>query len=196
MVGSEDRGMPGGLPVSTVHVAREIVRSNIVLQLKVWAAQLVKVVDREALRGASLSIRQMDHMVATGDGANIHSMGLEDFVEVLEYDPVRHVALVIGMRDAPSSVPVHWLMQRVFPGAEGVAVLPSHVVGEVLRLPGAPRGSFEEAMAAAEMLKGRGKQALLGPSLATLEPLGTVVVVPPGGDPAAVLSTDNDRDDG
>ena len=188
MVEMAKGGVPGGYPVSTVNVAREIVRSNVVLQLKAWAAQLVEMLDRDALRGASVSVRQMNHMVATGEGAGLHNMALEDFVEVVEYDPVRHVALVIGMRDAPSSVPVHWLVHRVFPGAEGVAILPFHVVGEVLRLPGAPRGSFEEAMAAVEVLKGRGKQALLGPALATLEPLGTVVVVPPGGDPASVLS--------
>ena len=183
--------VPGGYPVSTVNVAREVVRSNVVPQLKLWATQLVGLLDEDALRGASVSVRQMNHMVATGEGAGLHKMALEDFVEVVEYDPVRHVALVIGMRDAPWAVPVHWLAQRVFPGAEGVAVLPSHVVGEVLRLPSAPRGSFEEAVAAVELLKGRGKQALLGPSVATLEPLGTVVVVPPGGDPASVLSRDS-----
>jgi hypothetical protein len=141
--------------VSTVRASGELVRSNAVPLLQGWAAQLRDVLDEDALAGVTLAMRQMDHIVVTCEGARVGSLELEDFLEVVEYDPVRHVALVIGLRDAPRSLPLVWLMQ---------------------------------AFAVGELMTGKGREALLGPSVGTFEGVGTVLVVPPRGDPASVLA--------
>jgi hypothetical protein len=172
---------------STVRVSSEPVRSNAVPTVREWAERLVETLEGEARSGATVAMRQMDHIVATAEGVDLSSLEVEHFVEVVEYDPVRHMAMVIGTRDAPRSIPLIWLMLRVFPGAAGAVVLPSFERGEVRFLRSAVRGSFEEAFAVGELMTGRGRQGILGPAAASFERVGTVLVVPPGGEPALVL---------
>jgi hypothetical protein len=129
----------------------------------------------------------MNHIVITAEGADLLTAKLEDYLEVVEYDPVRHVAMVIGKRDAPGSMPLVWLMLRVFPGADGAVVLPGLKGTEVRQLRMTPRGSFDEAFAVGEAMAGSGREAVLGPAAATFERIGTVLVVPPRGEPTAVL---------
>jgi hypothetical protein len=129
----------------------------------------------------------VDHLVATGEGADLGQLGLDDCVEVMEYDPVRHVALVVGPREAPRTTPLLWLLLRIFPGAVGAAVLPSRVTDDAGVVGRAPRGSFDEALAVAEAIKGRGRESVLGPAAAAFERVGTVLVMPPGEGPASSL---------
>jgi hypothetical protein len=177
---------------STVRVSLEPVRSNAVLALKEWGDRLVEQLDRESLAGATLALRQMDHIVVTAEGVDLASLEVEHFVEVVEYDPVRHMAMVIGTRDAPRTIPLVWLMLRVFPGAAGVAVLPALERGEVRFLRTAIRGTFEEAFAVGEQMSGKGREGILGPAAASFERVGTLLVVPPEGDPIDVLGTLSD----
>ena len=182
---SETRGL--GLWASTVNVSREPVRSNAVPELTGWSARLVGRLTSDQLLDGALAMRQMDHIVATREGADLARLDLEDFVEVVEYDPVRHMAMVIGTGDAPRAIPVIWLMLRVFPGAAGVAVLPGVTSGDVRPLRAAPRGSFEQAFAIGETMAGSGREGVLGPAASCYEGVGAVLVVPPEGDPADVL---------
>ena len=163
------------------------VRSNAVPVITEWARGLADVLDADSLEGASVAMRQMDHIVVTGEGVRLPELELEDFVEVVDYDPVRHVAMAIGQRDAPRTIPLLWLLLRVFPGAEGAAVLPNHEAGEALGLRAAPRGSFDEAFAVGEQMAGSGREGILGPAMGTFERVGTMVVVPPNGNPLTVL---------
>ena len=119
-----DGAAPAGMWVSTVHVSSEPVRSNAVPVIKGWASGLADRLEEGEMVDGALAMRQMEHIVTTREGADIRTLELDDFVQVVEYDPVRHVAMVIGTRDAPQAMPVLWLMHRVFPGAAGVAVLP------------------------------------------------------------------------
>ena len=84
-------------------------------------------------------------------------------------------------------MPVIWLVLRIFPGAEGVVVLPATRGPEVRELRVTTRGSFDEAFAVGEAMSGSGREAVLGPAAATFERVGTVLVVPPRGDPVPVL---------
>ena len=176
-----------GAWASTVRVSNELVRSNAVLLIQGWTARLAEVVERHVLADGAVAMRQMDHIVVTADGADLRNLGMEHFVEVVEYDPVRHVAMVIGTRDVPRTIPLIWLMLRMFPGAEGVVALPSLERGEVVFLRSAVRGSFDEAFAVGEHMSGSGREGILGPAAASFERVGTLLVVEPGGEPAAVL---------
>ncbi len=173
--------------VSTVRVSAEPVRSNTVPTLREWAERLTENLGKDSLAGATVAMRQMDHIVATSEGATLSSLEVEHFVEVVEYDPVRHMAMVIGTRDAPHTIPLVWLMLRVFPGAAGVAVLPSLERGEVRFLRSAVRGSFDEAFAVGELMAGKGREGILGPAAASFERVGTLLVVPPDGEPSDLL---------
>ena len=172
---------------STVRVSAEPVRSNLVPVIQEWAAKLVAEVDPEEMAGATLAMRQMDQIVSTSDGVDLGALDMEHFVQVVEYDPVRHMAMVIGTRDAPRAIPLVWLMLRVFQGAAGVVVLPAMERGEIVFLRSAVRGSFDEAFAVGELMAGHGKEGILGPAMASFERVGTILVIPPMGDPTAVL---------
>jgi len=176
-----------GAWVATVHVSSELVRSNAVPVLRAWSDQLVEELDGHLVAGGTVAMRQMDHIVATCEGASLGALELEHFVEVVEYDPVRHVAMVVGTRDAPRTMPIVWLMLRVFPGAAGVVVLPALERGEVTFLRSAVRGSFDEAFAVGEQISGSGREGILGPAARSFERIGTLLVVPPGAEPAGVL---------
>lgn len=184
--GYDGGGVPG-LWLSTVRVSAEPVRSPAVPSLELAASGLVDALGAEHVTGGAVALRQVDHLVATGEGADLSRLTLEDFVEVMEYDPVRHVALVVGARDAPRATPLLWLLLRVFPGAAGAAVLPARVAGDAGVVGRAPRGSFDEALAVAEAVKGRGRESVIGPAAASYERVGTVLVMPPGDDAAASL---------
>lgn len=194
MEGKGSEGDPGGSWVSTVKVSGELVRSNAVPQLEGWAALLRDRLTSDEMAGGTLAIRQMDHIVTTAQGADLASLELESFVEVVEYDPVRHVAMVIGLREAPRIIPLVWLLLRVFPGAEGLVVLPGLKGTTPRQFRRAPKGSFEEAFAIGETMAGRGREGILGPAVASFEGVGTVLVVPPRGDPTTVLELTGNGD--
>lgn len=176
-----------GLWASTVNVSREPIRSNAVPELKRWAMRLVERLTITQQTDGALAMRQMDHMVVTREGADLASLELEDFVEVVEYDPVRHTAMVIGTANAPRVIPILWLLLRVFPGAAGAAVLPRMTSGDVRPLRAAPRGSFEQAFAIGETMAGSGREGVLGPAASCYEDVGVVLVVPPKAEPADLL---------
>jgi len=139
----------------------------------------------------ALSSRVLHHVVMSGAGADLAHLAIEDFVELVDYDPVRHVALVVGRRSAPPVAPLLWLLHRVFPAAQLCCVVPATLGREPQPLEASPRGSFEEAMAAARVLKGAGGGGgarggatgpMSGPAVAVLERVGLVMVVPPTDD--------------
>jgi len=191
-----DGGRPGardggtGRWVATSHVSTDVVRSNLVPQLALAGSALAARLGRErAGPGAgAVSARQMHHVVMSGAGADLGSLALDDFVELVDYDPVRHVALVVGRREAPGEAPLLWLLNRVFPGALLVCVVQGEHGREPQPLDRAPRGSFEEALAVGRALKSAGGPSMAGPALAVLERVGLVLVVPPAQDVAAAIA--------
>ncbi len=43
---------------------------------------------------------------------SLGNLSTGDFVELADYDPSRHIAMVIGTMPPPRSVPLHWLLYR------------------------------------------------------------------------------------
>lgn len=177
--------------VATSHVSTDVVRSNLVPGLVKAGAVVAKRLGDvgSAARGGAVATQRMQHVVMSGAGAELGALALEDFLEVVDYDPVRHVALVVGRRSAPSEAAVLWLLCRVFPTAQLCCVVPGEHGREPQRLEASPPGSFEEAMAVARALRSEGGPALSGPALAVLERVGLVLVVPPTDDLDAALAT-------
>jgi len=190
--GGAARAQPGaqGRWVATSHVSTDVVRSNLVPQLVRAGGVLAERLGhgRVGPGTGAVSARQMHHVVMSGAGADVGALALEDFVELVDYDPVRHVALLVGRRDAPGEAPLLWLLNRVFPGAQLVCVVPGDHGREVQPLDRAPRGSFEEALAVGRALKSPGGPSMAGPALAVLERVGLVLVVPPAQDIAAAIA--------
>lgn len=189
--------------MTTSFVSNDMVRSNLVPELARAGGVVVKALGKDAppAGAGALSSRVLHHVVMSGAGADLAHLALEDFVELVDYDPVRHVALVLGRRTAPPEAPLLWLLHRVFPAAQLCCVVPGALGREPQPLAASPRGSFEEAMAGARILKdagggggGGGDGAggggpMSGPAVAVLERVGLVLVVPPTGDLEGAIST-------
>jgi hypothetical protein len=192
----DDGGRPGvnaggtGRWAATSHVSTDVVRSNLVPQLVRAGSALADRLGRERVGPGTgaVSSRQMHHVVMSGAGADLGALALEDFVELVDYDPVRHVALVVGRREAPGEAPLLWLLNRVFPAAQLVCVVQGDHGREPQPIDRAPRGSFEEALAVGRALKTTGGPSMAGPALAVLERVGLVLVVPPAQDMAAAIA--------
>ncbi len=177
--------------VTTSHVSTDVVRSNLVpglVQAGAVVARLLRDLGDEP-RGGAIAAQRMQHVVMSGAGADLGALALEDFLEVVDYDPVRHVALVVGRRSAPPQAPVLWLLCRVFPTAQLCCIVPGEHGRDPQPLEPGPPGSFEEAMAVARALKVEGGPALSGPALAVLDGVGLVLVVPPTDDLDSTLGT-------
>ena len=59
----------------------------------------------------NMSVRYGKRMVITSHD-NIASLTPNDFVEVVDYDIARNVALVIGKKEPSHEMPMHWLIYR------------------------------------------------------------------------------------
>ncbi len=192
----EEKQPPGSLEdqarlgrfVGTSRAAGEVPSSNLVPKLRGLCTILTRRLGDDAMAGGSVSMRFMDRVVCTGAGADLTDPGIADFIEVMDYDPVRHVALVVGKREAPLEIPVLWLLHRTFPGAMACAILPGYSGGRPRGLEKAPRGSFDEAMLVARALK-EVHAGLTGPAVLDVERVGLVVVLQPTEDPEDGLGT-------
>jgi hypothetical protein len=167
-----------GRYVGTSKAAGEVPSSNLVPKLKGLCTILTRRLGDGAVSGGAVSMRFMDRVVCTGAGTDLANPDLADFIEVMDYDPVRHVALVVGKREAPLEIPILWLLHRAFPGAMSCAILPGYSEGEPQVLEKSPRGSFEEAMSVARALK-EVHDGLTGPAALNLERIGLAVVLHP-----------------
>ena len=62
--------------------------------------------------GNGLSIRYGNRIVITGEDANLCDLSVKDFIEVVDFDPFKKTALVIGLKEVDSYVQTHWLIYR------------------------------------------------------------------------------------
>ena len=206
----EDAPEAPGRWVTTSFVSTDLVRSNLVPELARAGGLVVKALGKDAppAGAGALSSRVLHHVVMSGAGSDLAHLAIEDFVELVDYDPVRHVALVLGRRTAPQEGPLLWLLHRVFSAAQLCCVVPGVHGHEPQTLEASPRGSFEEAMAVARVLKGSGGGGvggsgagggagpMSGPAVAVLDRVGLVMVVPPTGDLEAAITSALRVDDG
>ena len=59
-----------------------------------------------------VSVGYGKRIVITAPTSDTHAVAREDIVEIVDYDPVKKVVLVIGKKEPPSETPVHWFIHR------------------------------------------------------------------------------------
>jgi len=64
------------------------------------------------VRAKSISMRYGKRVLITAMGANVHDLGSEDFVEIVDYNPVGNIMLVIGTKAPPEEAMIHWFIYR------------------------------------------------------------------------------------
>ena len=60
----------------------------------------------------TISISYGKRMVITTKENNIAQVQSEDVIEIVDYDPIKQVLLVIGKNEPSSDVPIHWIIHH------------------------------------------------------------------------------------
>ena len=129
----------------TFVVSREEV-SNPLLPELIRAA---KTLNEHDLNRGVVSARYGNRVVlSTGP---LEDLGTGDFVELVDFDPSRHVAMVIGTIAPPLSAPLHWLLYRR--GDVNATVQLHRSFKAVPTADCSPDGGVEELLEALRLLK-------------------------------------------
>jgi hypothetical protein len=83
--------------------------------------------------------------------ASLDNLSIGDFVELADYDPSRHIAMVIGTAAPPQSVPLHWLLYRR--SEVNAAVQLHHQFEDAPAADIDPDGAIDEVMEVLRLLK-------------------------------------------
>lgn len=104
-------------------ISPEPTKSHEPLKIVAFAKSISKKLDRKEVRRVSFSARFLDRFVITCEDALLRSLSEKDFVEVLDYDPTRRTAVVIGRNYPSLDTPLHWLTFRIEPSAKYVVFI-------------------------------------------------------------------------
>jgi L-fuculose-phosphate aldolase len=70
--------------------------------------------------GGDLSVRFGRRVVITTAGADLGSLSSNDFVEVVDFDFSRVLAVIIGSKPPSPELPLHWLIYNAFDNIQAV----------------------------------------------------------------------------
>jgi len=146
--------------MKTLFLSREEVRNPLAEEIK-RAGKIVK--EKGLVEGTygNISARYGKRMVITATGSDLGNLSNEDMVEVVDYNPVTDIAMVIGVKEPSKETPMHWLIYR----REDINAA-IHVHRTFEEAPStekyAPQGSLELAMEAIKALKNSKIANLMG----------------------------------
>ena len=94
----------------TIYLIREKVRNPVIKEILDAGRNLKGEGSISVGYGSRIIISTRNH---------IKSLGEEDFIEVVDYNPSTDTALVIGLKEPPPTLPLHWFLHRM-PGVNAV----------------------------------------------------------------------------
>ncbi|MEM1514226.1 MAG: class II aldolase/adducin family protein [Candidatus Thermoplasmatota archaeon] len=60
--------------------------------------------------GFSISVRYGKRILINASQVDFKNLGNDDFVEIVDYNPVNDIAMIIGMKEPCGDAPIHWLI--------------------------------------------------------------------------------------
>ena len=134
-----------------IFLSKEEVKNPLVEEIK-EAGKIVK--EKGLVEGSfgNISARYGKRMIITASGSDLGNLGDDDFVEVIDYNPITDIALVIGLKKPSIETPMHWL---IYKKPEINAIIHTHKIFDFAPTTEkyAPPGSIELAMEALKALK-------------------------------------------
>ncbi len=109
------------LAFETFIVSPEPTKSPETLRIVQTAKSITKKMQNRDIHKTSFSAKFLDRFVITCEGTNLRSLSGGDFVEVMDFDPSRRVAVVIGRGIPSMDTPLHWMAYKIDPTANYVA---------------------------------------------------------------------------
>jgi hypothetical protein len=99
------------LGLQTFFVSKEISRCPLIPEIQNMSKKLSSSKTYEKNRWV-ISSRYGKRMIISTNTSHIANLQKEDFIEVVDYDPVKKTALVIGVRESSPETLLHWLIYR------------------------------------------------------------------------------------
>ena len=98
-----------------------------------------------------VSMRYLKRMLINADNCDFKEIKQEDFLEIVDYDPLKKVVLVIGPKEPRIETPIHWLIHNARTEVNTVVQINDKALAEKLekKLPTTekeyPSGTLEQA---------------------------------------------------
>jgi hypothetical protein len=90
-------------------------------------------------------------LLINGKNVDIKKMNRQDVVEIVDYDPLKNIIMVIGTKDPCQQMPVHWIIQKARYDVNALLQINSKTLAETYKgtLPSTEKetsaGSLEQA---------------------------------------------------
>jgi hypothetical protein len=94
--------------MKTFYVSRDPVRNPLMERMVAAGREAARL--RKDVRTGSVSVRYGKRVLLTARGADLAHLASDDFVEVVDYNPVTDVTFLIGVGEPPDELPIHWII--------------------------------------------------------------------------------------
>ncbi len=98
-------------PFQTYFLSRELTKCPLYFDI-IKFLKKINQLDLEQKNNVIISISFGKRLLVTNNNINIEKINQEDIVEVVDYNPIKKIVLVIGQKDPNIQTPVHWLIHH------------------------------------------------------------------------------------
>jgi ribulose-5-phosphate 4-epimerase/fuculose-1-phosphate aldolase len=99
------------IPFQTFFISREISKSPLIEDIITFNKKFSKskIINKNQ---TNISLSFGKRILITADNIDIENMGAKDIVEIVDYDPIKKIFIVIGSKIPSINASVHWLIHR------------------------------------------------------------------------------------
>ena len=98
-------------PQTTLFVSRETSNCPLISEI----IQLGHHIQQQGVSEEETGVLSMDYakrLLINAKNSDIKKMTQQDIVEIVDYDPLKNILMVIGPKDPALETPVHWIIQK------------------------------------------------------------------------------------
>lgn len=99
-----------GLQFQTFYTSREVSSCPQIPEIIRIGKKFYELKLYENIRETVISLRYGRRLVINSAGSNFVKINMDDILEIVDYDPIKRVMLVIGPKEPKLQTPVHWLI--------------------------------------------------------------------------------------
>ena len=105
----------GNLPdfnFQTFYVSKEESNCPLISDIIKTSKKLRELDSLKEINQIIISLRYIKRMLINADKSNFEDLKQEDFLEIVDYDPLKKVILLIGPKEPRIETPIHWLIHN------------------------------------------------------------------------------------
>jgi len=106
------RGILPNLNFQTFYVSKEESNCPLILEIIKTSQNLKELDFFNQLNQIIFSLRYIKRVLINADESNFKDIKKEDFLEIIDYDPLKKVILLIGPKEPRIETPIHWLIHN------------------------------------------------------------------------------------